>query len=551
MYLRFLGMRNFLAISLILVLAFSGCLAQKCPDTYSPVCGSDGITYPNSCQAVQAGAQVKANGTCEANTCVDSDGGKDLFSEGTATGSAGSIQDKCKDALNIDEAYCNGKVAASETLPCPSGYACSVGQCEKVPCQDSDGGKDKAVKGTVTAPGKSLGDECVGTSAVKEYYCSGNDAASEEIQCGSGMQCASGACVEAPCSDSDGGKIAATAGTTRKGNDSYPDTCSGSANVKEYYCDSNTVRYETVACQSGFTCKDGACALEVCTDSDNGKDTATKGTTAYNGVSSQDSCYSTSQVIEYYCSSSTSVANEKISCGTGKECLDGKCSAVECQSTETNIDETDKKHSIASFDDGDEIVLHTGETVEINGGMFLKLYTVGSNSTTFRLYEDYAAFKDSDQLCSITINSGDSKDNFCSESTGTVEVLSVNDSEDTAELSIEKYYAVQYYDIQGTMTDWTNNPVCSDDTTVYDLFDAEFYPFASTASPLNLDGKKFVLFDGLATITDISDSAISFDFDGDDYDIESGDKITYNGQRYKVTLTFNDDGLTRFKAVPG
>jgi len=544
-------MRNLFALSMILVLAFSGCLGQKCPDTYSPVCGTDGVTYPNACQAAQAGAGVRVNGTCEANLCTDSDGGKDLFVQGTAAGAADSIQDSCKDALNIEEAYCSGSNAVSEPFSCPAGYACTGGECVKAPCQDSDDGKDKSVKGTVTAPGKSQTDECSGANAVKEYYCSGNDAAYEEIQCGSGMQCVSGACVEAPCSDSDGGKNASAAGTTKKGSDSYSDACSGGNGVKEYYCDANTVRYETVACQSGFSCQSGACVKNVCTDSDNGKDTATKGTTAYESQNNTDSCYNSAAVLEYFCSSSTSMDVEKISCGTGKECLDGRCRAVSCQENTTPLDESNKRHAIASFDSGDDITLAVGESVEVNNGMILKLYSVGSNTTTFRLYEDYEAFKNSDHLCSVNIASGDDKDNICSENSGLVEVLSVDDSEDTAELSIEEYYAVEFYDVEGTATDWTDNPVCQEDSISFDWFDAEFYPFlATTSTSLDLENKKFVLFETLVVINEVTDTSITIEIDGDDYELEDGDDFTYNDEEYTADLTFNDDGLTRFRAEP-
>jgi hypothetical protein len=509
------------------------------------------VTYPNACEAAKAGADVRSEGACVADLCSDSDGGKDIFEKGTATDADGSLADKCKDPFQVDEAYCSGRTTASEILPCPGGYACTAGECVKSPCQDSDGGKSKDVKGTTTARGNSSSDECSGTAGVKEYYCDDDDIAYEEMQCGSGMRCTNGACVEAACSDSDGGKDALSKGTTTKGTDSYADSCSGTSAVKEYYCSGNVVESETIQCQSGYSCTDGRCVREICTDSDGGKDQFTKGTTKYGNSSLTDNCYSSTAVLEYFCASETSVQNEKINCGSGNECFDGRCREVECEENTTDLDETDERHQIASFDDADELVLHVGEAVEVNDGLFLKLQSVSGNSTTFRLYENYADFSDGDQLCSVTIAAGDSEDDICSENSGTVEVLSVNDSTDSAELSIEEYYAVEIYSLVGTRTDWTDDPICPDDEEEYDSFTAAFYPYLDTAaSGLDLEGKKFTLFDTLAIINEITDTSITIELDGDDYELEDGDEFEYKGQDYEATLDFNDGGLFKFEADP-
>lgn len=44
----------------------------NCPMVYKPVCGCDGVTYGNACQAENAGVTKWTEGTCEnANKCID------------------------------------------------------------------------------------------------------------------------------------------------------------------------------------------------------------------------------------------------------------------------------------------------------------------------------------------------------------------------------------------------------------------------------------------------------------------------------------------------
>ncbi|MEW6722961.1 MAG: Kazal-type serine protease inhibitor [Candidatus Micrarchaeota archaeon] len=537
-------MRTYLIVLLAFSMIAAGCLQGQCPDTNAPVCGEDGNTYKNACLAQRAGVEVASEGACA--SCKDTDGGKDIFTAGTVSAGGETAVDRCAGG-EVVEAYCENGQGTVQNIPCPAGYECDTGMCVKAQCTDSDGGLEEDAKGTVTANGRSQSDECAGAGTVKEYFCENGAASSRDLSCGTGKVCQDGQCVATVCTDSDG-KDPLTKGTAKSGQDSYTESCQDSDSVTEYYCENNQLKTEKLDCQSGYLCSDGKCQKALCSDSDNGKDQFKKGMTTYSGTSQTDNCYSDTAVLEYFCATDTSISSEKINCGSGDECFDGRCRPVECAVNQTNVDDEDKRQQLQSYDDGDELRLYAGQAVEINDQMFLKVQSVGPNSTSFRVYLDYEALLDDDEECTATIDEGDSDDDLCGEDTGTIEVNAVDDSEDFADISIDEYYATVYYTQQGVVRDWTDKPACLDDEASFDEYVGIFYPYLDTNnSMLNLDGKKFKLFDTDAEIIEVGTDSFTIEVDGDEVELEDGDTFEYKDEDYEVTLEFNEGGLERFE----
>jgi hypothetical protein len=528
------------------VLLFAGCLGgQDCSG--GPVCGEDGKTYPDKCAAADAGVEVASRGACPAPLCDDSDG-KDIFNGGGVFADGKTYTDVCRDKFAVKEYFCDGRDAKYEEIPCPLGYACEGGKCVESPCTDSDGGTKANEKGTATSGNVSQTDSCDDIDTVTEYYCDAAEVKSKEIDCSSGKQCVDGACVEAACSDTDGGSDQYQKGTVTKGELTETDECYGTTKVTEYYCDDKAIKSSLITCGSGYECENGACVeLPACTDSDNGKDKFTKGTVSAGNNDYVDDCYSSTQVLEYYCDGD-SVEDEKMPCGSGYECKFGKCNELECQQDVDNFNNDHIRYEIEDFGSSELLRLHQGDIVELDDDLILRLYSVSGNDSVFRLYLDYEDFKDNDMECTETIEAGDTENDMCGENTGDIEVVTVNDSEDYAEVYLDDFFVTQYYSEEGSLSDWTDKAACPDDEVVYAEYDSYFHPYLDTVSSgLNLDGQVFKLFNRSAELVDVDvgDDRIEFEFDGDDYELEDGDNFEYEGEDYEISLYFNDRGLYR------
>ena len=339
------------------------CLSN-CTTAYAPVCGANNKTYWNSCAAKCAGITVARQGDCApaAKTCNDTDDGKDTSVKGAVTSSDGvSLADKCLNASTVLEYYCSGSEISNKEIACEDGLECKDGVCAEAEapepaCNDSDGGKNVTVRGTVTAGGDSSTDSCNGTVAVKEYYCDDNESASRVMDCPGGTACESGKCaeIEEGCDDSDDGESVTKKGTVTitgvNGTKNYTDTCYSEATVIEYACNDTALVTKKIACPGSSLCAAGICETpeEECEDTDDGKDETTKGTVTLGNDDAVDRCKSDTEVTEYYCSNNE-IKSEVIECDGDDTCVDGRC-VGEC----TETDDADDIYEQGTTEQGDE-----------------------------------------------------------------------------------------------------------------------------------------------------------------------------------------------------
>jgi hypothetical protein len=264
--------------------------------------------------------------------CTDTDNGTDYTTAGAVYDNGIKYSDVCIMVDLVKEYYCSNGSVTSTNIACPSGYQCTNGACieQEAVCSDSDLGKDKFSKGTTTlTKGYSIftsaTDECVDEDRVREYYCSNNAVISEIIECGEDYGCVNGRCKSLTCEDSDYGQDALTKGVTKKGSDSETDKCSGTYNVKEYYCKNNDIESTIITCPSGRVCSGGKCVLEeTCSETDGGNDIYNYGVTTKGSQTEYDSCSGPISLLEYYCSNND-IQSDMVSCPLGYMCEGNEC----------------------------------------------------------------------------------------------------------------------------------------------------------------------------------------------------------------------------------
>lgn len=158
---------------------------------------------------------ASAFSSSESIPCHDSDGGENLFEQGIIYGTfhgqpdrAWEFEDECLSLSTVKEYSCDrGLYIGHSELKCPEASTCRNGGCTRVSCEDSDGGQDFAVQGTVTVRNTDTGeteasstDECVDYGKAihqAEYYCGADGRILNTGKvCPNG--CADGVCLTLP-----------------------------------------------------------------------------------------------------------------------------------------------------------------------------------------------------------------------------------------------------------------------------------------------------------------------------------------------------------------
>jgi len=279
----------------------------------------------------------------EAPKCDDSESSAGLYARGIVTiaNSSGSFTftDSCEGDYSLLEYSCSGSALRTEYLDCPQGKECSSGRCVSTggsggaECEDDDGGRDYETTGAVTVDGTTKEDVCIDGDTLREYYCSGDDYASETYACPAGQACSNGRCRQetyciSHCTETDGGPDPLVAGSVSVCDDTLDDYCIGYFTVLEYWCKTGHPVGSEMECDDGYGCDGGAC-IPTCLDTDPDDQASVKGTVYYGTKTPKaDYCKSSTVVSQASCSGSGGSAfyeYEDTSCSILSYCSDGKC----------------------------------------------------------------------------------------------------------------------------------------------------------------------------------------------------------------------------------
>tara|TARA_Y100000310_G_C20677641_1_gene814022 strand:+ start:48 stop:3140 length:3093 start_codon:yes stop_codon:yes gene_type:complete len=217
---------------------------------------------PNGCKDGACSPVPAEEEAEEEIMCTDSDDGKNFYVKGiTRIGDRPEFNEDYCYGNRLSEFYCNDLGGTSKFYyMCP--YGCENGVClkeykEKIPCTDSDGGKNYYIRGFTKGHEKPNGiyDACAYTDEVYEHYCENNSVKLERYKCSSG-ECKDGACI---IKESTGCSALSNMNSCLDDSNCYWDqqynkcykydstkqTCSDPDNGKNYYTQAHTFGFRT------------------------------------------------------------------------------------------------------------------------------------------------------------------------------------------------------------------------------------------------------------------------------------------------------------------
>ena len=315
-------------------------------------------------------------------TCMDSDGGIELFSQGNCVrevfyfdgGDSDGFWDVCSfDLSSLRECYCEGNSLESIEVDCE--FGCLDGAClseqtnyslqKNLTCIESDFGVSPFIYGscseiTLLPGGENLSvewDRCFNETYLFECSCGLNGLGVVPVNCGFG--CFEGACVSLErenqskeletinlglCSETDLGRDYYLAGLASVGEKKLADTCYDKNTLLETYCLDGELKIASFDCLNG--CFGGMCLPESalgigeitfpCNDSDGGLNYPLKGfANDGRGTLLEDNCIEkgpyAGYLFEYYCDE---IKNEEFSndlnykyVACEKGCFEGACNS--------------------------------------------------------------------------------------------------------------------------------------------------------------------------------------------------------------------------------
>lgn len=154
---------------------------RLCPDIYEPVCGCNGATYGNACEAAAAGVSVAESGACPSVSC------------GGIAGIACPGAGKCVDDPNDGCDPANGGADCGGICQCVENVLCTVGShfdsspkvCACVPDQASN------PCAAVTCP---TGTACIVSGGTASCEPADTGEKCGQVTCGKGTYCCNASC---------------------------------------------------------------------------------------------------------------------------------------------------------------------------------------------------------------------------------------------------------------------------------------------------------------------------------------------------------------------